>query len=179
MQVVSVRILILALVAVSVSLMLSGCIDSGGQGGTNATPTPAPTASPLASPAGPQTAKAGIADALAGVTWLKSDAQLVGVSGDCAADGTADAWEYSLDSASAGKGYAVTVPGGPQTLRETSISLRAPLGDAWIDSAQAVTACGAAAGECSLDMVDGTPTWTVVSNGIQCDVNATSGQKMG
>lgn len=173
------RFLILALVAVSVSLMLSGCIDSGGPGGTNATATPTPTPEALASPAAPQTAKAGVSEALAAVAWLRPDAQLVGVSGECAADGTADSWEYRYDSPAAGKGVAATIPGGPQTARETAFSLRSPLGANWADSPVAVAACGGAPGDCSLEVVDGTPVWTVTTGVDSCDVNATSGQRMG
>jgi len=147
--------------------------------------SPTPETSPSETPAAnetpqmaPFTASEGRAAAAEGITWLRSDAQLVGISGNCGRDGKADQWDYHFDSLSASRGFVVSVPGGADTMRETRFSFNGPLGTAWVDSSQAASVCGFDADSCSLEPMDGTPVWTLISGSSICEVNATSGQRM-
>lgn len=148
--------------------------------------TPTPEVSPTGTPEGgetpqemaPFTASEGVTAAAAGITWLRRDAQLVGIQGSCGGDGKAPQWDYNFDSVAAGRGYVVSVPGGAATMRETTFSFNRGLGTSWIDSSQAASVCGLGESECSLEMSEGTPVWTLVSGSSICMVNATSGQRM-
>lgn len=172
----------LALVLVCAIIIFAGCCGvqpplppAGGS------PTPGPGETPAANETpemAPFTASEGRTAATEGITWLRSDAQLVGITGDCGRDGKAGQWDYYFDSVAAGRGYSVSIPGGAASMRETRFSFRGPLGTAWVDSSQAASVCGFDADECSLEAMDGTPVWTLISGSSICEVNATSGQRM-
>jgi hypothetical protein len=169
----------IALVAVFVGALLFGCVAPPG----NATPTPAPEVTPAANetPAevAPFAAREGLAEARAGIAWLRADAELSGVQGTCDGDGKSVEWQYSFDSRAAGQGYVVSAPGGARSMRDAAYSFRQALGEQWADSTQAASACGTGAGDFSLEMRDGSPVWTVISGSTVCEVNASSGERMG
>ena len=172
----------LALV-LAISLLLFGCITPNPPL-PGATPTPQP--SPLITPApnetpgelAPFAAREGLAAAREGVTWLRPDAELVGVQGSCEGEGKSPSWQYSFDSRAAGIGYVVSVPGAAESMRDVTFSFSQPLGEQWADSTRAASACGAGAGDFSLEVRDGTPVWTIISGSTFCEVNATSGQRL-
>jgi len=171
-------------IVIALSFLIFGCICGSPPPVPIATPTPGPDATPEVSPDGPQEeiapfpAKDGLTAARAGITWLRPDAELVGVQGSCEGEGKSSNWQYSFDSRAAGIGYVVNVPGGADSMRDLAFSFSQPLGEQWVDSTQAASACGTGAGDFSLEIRDGTPIWTLISGSTVCEVNATSGQRM-
>ena len=170
---------VLLLVLLMAGALLFGCVTPSG----NATPTPTPEVTPAANetPAevAPFAAREGLSGARSGVIWLRADAVLSGVQGACDADGKSAVWEYSFDSLAAGQGYVVSVPGGARSLRDAPYSFRQALPSEWADSTAAAAACDMGSGDFSLEMRGGSPVWTVISGGTVCEVNATSGQRIG
>jgi hypothetical protein len=163
-------------------ILLAGCITPP-PGNVTETPTPEIGPSPEINETPqpevqPFAAKEKLVDARAGITWLRPDAELVGVQGSCEGDGKSVQWAYQFDSIAAGTGYMITIPGGAASYRETAFSFRRPLGGQFVDSTQAASACGTGSGEFSLEVVGGTPVWTVISGSTVCEVNATSGQRI-
>ena len=173
--------LLLALICACV--IFSGCCITPPQPPTGGSPTPeiTPTETPLENETpemAPFSASEGRTAAAGGITWLRGDAQLVGVQGACGGDGKAPQWDYHFDSVAAGRGYVVSVPGGAASMRDATFSFSQPLGGQWVDSTQAASACRMSDSDCSIEMRDGTPVWTFISGATVCEVNATSGQRM-
>jgi hypothetical protein len=128
--------------------------------------------------AGPFSAKDGLDDADTAISVIRKNVSLVGITGDCGPDGKSAVWQYSFDSTQTMKGYVVTVPVSESWPRDTSFSTNRALPAQWVDSAAAVSACGHG-GECSLEMSQGKPAWTIISGQDSCQVDAVSGQVTG
>jgi hypothetical protein len=162
------KLLFLALVCVG--MMMFGCISTpnvteAGDGAQNA------------SEVNPFTAKEGLSDATTAMHALWGDGYLVSVYSNCDGNGRAMEWQYSFDSPARKKGYVVAVPGDGM-IRDKPFSFSNGLKDQWVDSNAAVTACGKS-GECSLEITDGKPIWTIVSGTEICEVDALNGKVLG
>jgi len=167
---------LLFLALLCAGMIIAGCISipveinaTGGTGGGMQEP-PEVIVNPF-------TAKEGLPNATTAMLALWNDAVLVSVYGNCENDGKAMEWQYSFDSLASKKGYTVAMPGDGM-IRDKPFSFGVALGNQWIDSTDAVRACGKS-GECSLEIREGTAVWTVVSGNDVCEVDASNGEVLG
>lgn len=169
------------LVAVALAVLLSGCIctPSSKDATTEPTTTIRTTATKPTTPAAPVaalTALGGLETAKQRILALRPDAILVGVSGATDQAGESAQWEYQYDSLQGKKGYALDASG---EVRERPYSFRADLGGSWTDSDRVAALCKAESGEFSLEVQDGKPVWTVITDGNTCLVDAATGTVIG
>jgi hypothetical protein len=162
--------------ALAFVVLLSGCISAP------EAEESIPTAATLRqaeseAPSAPFAAKIGLESANRAIRALRPDAVLVGVGGSADQSGASADWEYQYDSLEGKKGYAVEIPSG--SVRERQFSFRSGVGESWVDSGKAASACGGEAGEYTLEVQDGKPAWTVITGDRTCVVDAVSGRLTG
>jgi len=158
-------------------VLLCGCVSGPSDGLTGGAPSAdLGDDSRVIDPANAvYSAKDGLENVKARVHGLRTDAVLVAVNGFCDSEGRSNHWEYYFDSLQGKKEYVVTTS---NIVRERPYSFRAGLGDDWIDSVETSSVCGMPSGEFTLEVVDGTTVWTVISEGRTCSVDALSGRKI-
>lgn len=114
----------------------------------------------------PFSARTGLDEAKETVRTYAQDAVLISVYGIAESDGKSIQWEYTFNSMQNRKSYTITIPG--KFVRERPYSFSDSLPSAWPDSAAASSTCHMP-GEYSLEMKDGTATWTVAFEGNVCE----------
>jgi hypothetical protein len=164
---------------VALALLVSGCVCRPPP--SDVLPLPPTTVKTTAtspdSPAAPITAKGGLESARRNMAAMRPDAVLVGVSGSVEKSGGSTQWEYQFDSLKGKKGYAVEAPSGE--IMERPYSFRAGLEGSWVDSDEVASLCKADVGEFSLEVQDGKPVWTAITDGGVCLVDAAKGRVVG
>lgn len=145
-------------------VLLSGCISpgTGGGGGTNQTQLQ----EEVEIETEPFSAHTGLDEAKEAVRTYAQDAALISVYGVAESDGKSVQWEYTFNSMQNRKSYTITIPG--KFSRERPYSFTDALPASWPDSTAASSQCRSP-GEYSLEMKDGTATWTVAFEGNVCE----------
>lgn len=138
--------------------LLLGCVSPETGGGTSQAQEEAERE--------PFSARAGLDEAKSAASSIAPDAALILVYGFAESDGKSAQWEYTFNSMQNRKSYTITIPG--KFVRERPYSFSDSLPSAWPDSAAASSTCHMP-GEYSLEMKDGTATWTVAFEGNVCE----------
>jgi len=157
----------LVLLALLGFILLSGCTlpgttGTGGGAGTNQTQLQ----EEVEIETEPFSAHTGLDEAKVAVQTYASDAVLISVYGVAESDGKSVQWEYTFNSMQNRKSYTITIPG--KFARELPYAFMDTLGENWMDSTDASSQCHTP-GEYSLEMVEGSPVWTVSFESNVCD----------